>query len=48
VTRADEHATLTVFGMQPSTSAGAHDLYDSPLFDEWRLFGGSGSRAALG
>jgi hypothetical protein len=48
VTRADEHATLTVYGMSTSPSAGAHDLYGRPLFEEWRLFGGPGSRAALG
>jgi sporulation protein YlmC with PRC-barrel domain len=47
VTRADEHATLIACGMQPDTSAGAHDLYGTPFFDERRLFGDRGSRSAL-
>jgi sporulation protein YlmC with PRC-barrel domain len=48
VTRADEHAALTVYGMRDAAGAGGSSLlYDGPLFEEWRLFGGAGSRAVL-
>jgi sporulation protein YlmC with PRC-barrel domain len=43
ITRADEHAALAAYGALPSTNAAAHELYRGPLFDERRLFGGSGS-----
>jgi hypothetical protein len=48
VTRADEYAALGVYGALPSAHVDAQDLYQGPMFDEWRLFGGPESRAALG
>jgi sporulation protein YlmC with PRC-barrel domain len=47
VTRADEYATLKTCGMQLGSAAAGDDLYGSPLFEEWRLFGGERSRAVL-
>jgi hypothetical protein len=48
VTKADEDATLDVYGAAVPADAGSQDVYQAPMFDEWRLFGGPGSRAALG
>jgi sporulation protein YlmC with PRC-barrel domain len=47
VTRADEHEILRSYGMQAEISGGGHDLYGSPFFEEWRLFGGPAARDAL-
>jgi hypothetical protein len=48
ITRADEEAALTAYGAWPSGDFHMVELYGRPMFDEWRLFGGPGSRAALG
>jgi sporulation protein YlmC with PRC-barrel domain len=48
ITWADEHATLTVYGVDPSAAATISDLYEHPVFAERRLFGGLGSRTELG
>jgi sporulation protein YlmC with PRC-barrel domain len=48
ITWADEHATLTVYGVDPSAAATISDLYDHPVFAERRLFGGFDSRVELG
>lgn len=47
VTGADEHAALASYGIQHDVGAGAPDLYATSLFDERRLFGTLGLRAAL-
>lgn len=47
VTRADERATLKAYGMNDAAVADGSTLYERPAFEEWRLFGGVGSRAAL-
>lgn len=46
VTRADEHAALTSYGMQADTNAGAYELYASPLFDDSGLLVANNERRA--
>lgn len=47
VTRADEYATLTVYGMLDTLPGVGLSRYDGPLFEQSHLFGTSERRAAL-